>query len=278
MRSNLKNFIFSEMIPKIEWIKCDFKVYQADPFGIEKNGKLYLFYEEFIKEKDYAVLKCSILDANLKQIEDRVILDDGTHKSFPFLIENDGYLYMMPETGAMDSLILYECTVFPFEWRKMNKILSFACSDAVMKNIDGSWFLLYTKANTKNENKNLYLRTANNLLGDWEREPEILVNQDNYSSRNAGSIYEIDGVNYRFAQNCNNSYGENVVIKKIVETSRSKFNEAVTIEKSLHENCNGFHTLNATKSFVLVDRRKYRYQFKPFGVILKQIKNVILKT
>lgn len=277
IRSSLKNFIFSENKTKTEWIKCDFKVYQADPFGIEKNGNLYLFYEEFIKEKNYAVLKCRILDSNLKLIDDRVVLDDGTHKSFPFLFENEGHWYMMPETGALNSLMLYECTSFPFEWIKMTEILSFACSDAVIKKINGLWFLLYTKANTQNENKNLYLRTANNLFGDWEVEPEFLVNQDKYSSRNAGSIYNIDDVHYRFAQNCSNSYGENVVIKKIVETSRSNFSETVTIEKSLHENGNGFHTLNATKSFVLVDRRKYRYQFKPFGVILNQIKNVFLR-
>ena len=278
IRSNLKKFIFSEKVPKIEWMKCDFNVYQADPFGIEKNGNLYLFYEEFLKEKDYAVLKCKVLDAKLKQIDDRVILDDGTHKSFPYLFENEGQLYMLPESGALNGLFLYECTEFPFDWRKKSEILSFACSDAIIKKIDGVWLLLYTKANTENENENLYMRTSSNLLGNWEVELENLVNQDNYSSRNAGSIYEIDDVHYRFAQNCRNSYGENVVIKKIVETSESTFSETVTIEKSLPKNCNGFHTLNGTKSFVLVDRRKYRYQLKPLRIILKQIKNVIVKS
>lgn len=278
IHSSLKNFIFSEDDPKIKWITCGFNVYQADPFGIERNGNLYLFYEEFLKEKDYAVLKCMVLNNQLKKLEDRIILDDGTHKSFPFLFESDDTWYMMPESGALNKLEIYECNEFPFVWKQKHVILSFACSDAILQKVENTWFLFYTKSNTTDENKTLYLRKSEDLFGNWELETETIVNNDDYSSRNAGSIYKIDEDYFRFAQNCSNSYGENVVIKKVNRFSFDDYKETVISEKYLPENCNGFHTLNANDSFVLVDRRRYRYQLKSISVIFRQLKKFIIKS
>ena len=87
IKSDLKTFIFSNLSHNIKWIKCNFDAYQADPFGIEKDGKFYVFYEEYLKTQSYAILKCSIYDKDLNKTDDRIILDDGTHKSFPFVFE-----------------------------------------------------------------------------------------------------------------------------------------------------------------------------------------------
>lgn len=275
IHSNLKKFIFSKDIPQINWVTCEFNVYQADPFGIEKGGNLHLYYEEFLKEKNYAVLKCMVLNTDLKKIHDQIILDDGTHKSFPFLFESDDNLYMMPESGALNRLEIFECTEFPFKWKQKHQILDFACSDAILQKIENTWFLFYTKSKIPDENKTLYLRKSENLFGDWNLQTETIVNDSNYSSRNAGSIYKLDEEYFRFAQNCSNSYGENVVIKKVNCFHFNDYSETVICEKHLPNNGNGFHTLNATDSFVLVDRRRYRYQLKSISLIFKQLKNSI---
>jgi hypothetical protein len=271
VKSNLNTFVFSNSFPKVNWIKSDFNVYQADPFGIEKNGNLYLFYEEFIKEKDYAVLKCSVFDSILKKIDERVILDDGSHKSFPFVFENEGKFYLMPESGALDKLMVYECVEFPFNWRKERVILNLPCSDAILKKLGNEWLLFYTKSNQKDENETLYLRASSQLFGNWENETERIVNKELFSSRNAGDIHEIDGIFYRFTQNCKNFYGESIVVKQITNFEPQSYSEKFFCEKILPEKCNGFHTLNSTQNFILVDRRKLRYQLKPVSLIFKQI-------
>lgn len=277
IRTSLKNFIFSDEVPEIRWIDVDFDVYQADPFGIEVADKLYVFYEEFNKKNNYAVIKCSIFNEALFRIDDRVILDDGTHKSFPFVFEFQDHYYLMPESGALNSLVIYESLDFPFKWGNERTLLPFGCSDAIINCIDGKWYLFYTKANSSTENDCLYLRTCDQLFGDWEQEEELMVNNNRYSSRNAGNIYRVEGSLYRFAQNCQNQYGESVVVKLIETITKESFKEIVLFEKKLGKKYNGFHTLNATDNYTLVDRRKFSFQLKPISVLLVQLKAFIFR-
>lgn len=277
VRSDLNKFLFSNLPQKIKWIKCEFNVYQADPFGIEKDGKLYLFYEEYLKDKEYALLKCSVYDTHLNKTDDRVILDDGTHKSFPFVFEHENRFYLMPESGALNKLILYESLEYPYLWGKERVLLNFACSDAIIKKIKDKWFLFYTKSNRKDENEILYLRVSSTISGDWENQHERIVNKNLFNSRNAGAIQEIDGHFFRFAQNCSKYYGENVVVQQISNLDFESYTEETICEKQNPASFNGFHTLNATQNFILVDRRKLRYKLKPVSELSHRIFTKLLR-
>ncbi len=273
VRSDLKKFLFSNLHQKIKWINCKFDVYQADPFGIEKDGKLYLFYEEYLKDKEYALLKCSVYDTELNRTDDRVILDDGTHKSFPFVFQFEGKIYLMPESGAIKKLEIYECIDFPFIWGNERTILNFACSDAIIKKFENSWLLFYTKSNQIDENEILYLKSSSNLFNNWENETERIITKNFLNSRNAGAIQQIDDKYFRFAQNCSTNYGANIVIQQIFNSEYETYVEELSFEKTLNKKSNGFHTLNATQNFVLLDRRKFRYKLKTVSEIFNQIIN-----
>lgn len=271
IKTDLNNFIFSNSSNDVKWINCNFDVYQADPFAIEKDGFLYVFYEEFIKAKDYATIKCSIYDHNLIKIDDRTILDDGTHKSFPFIIQVDGTFYLMPESGALEKLILYESIEFPFKWSLKKVILNFACSDAILHKANNLWYLYYTKSNQLNENDILYMRFSNDLFCDWDNQIEYVVKNDSYNARNAGSIYKIGDSNFRFAQNCSTQYGQSVIVNELSTFSDQQFEETFVLEKNLSSKNNGFHTVNATEHFILVDRRIYRTKLKSIKSIIQQL-------
>lgn len=277
IKSDLRNFLFSDISFKIKWMKSDFSTYKADPFGIEKEGKLYLFYEEYIKCVDYAVLKCCILDKKLKILDDQIILDDGTHKSFPFVFQHLDKYYLMPESGYIDKLIVYEALEFPFQWKEKAIFLNFPVSDAIIKEIENRWFLFYCKAKTLNENEVLYMRVSDNLFCDWQSLEEKIVKNDLYDSRNAGDIVHFDQKYYRFAQNCKNQYGESVVVNEIINFDFSSYNEKFILEKKIQSLNNGFHTLNATENFILIDRRIYKYKLKSFAQIFSQTLNLFIK-
>lgn len=271
IKSDLNKFIFSNSSNDVKWIPCNFDVYQADPFAIEKDGFLYLFYEEFLKAKDYAIIKCSIYDHNLKKIDEQTILDDGTHKSFPFIVQEDQKFYLMPESGALEKLILYESIEFPFKWSKKKVILNFACSDAILHEINNQWYLFYSKSKHIDENNVLYMRFSKDLFCDWDNKFEYVVKNDSYNARNAGSISKIGDSNYRFAQNCSTLYGLSVIVNKISNFSDEHFEETFILEKKLSSKNNGFHTVNATEHFVLVDRRINRTKLKSINTIIQQI-------
>lgn len=276
IKSSLHSYIFTDNNSKIHWLKCKFNVYQADPFAIEKDGLIYLFYEEYLKEKKYAILKCSVYNSSLEILQESVILDDGTHKSFPLIFEFEGTFYMIPESGVISKLILYECVNFPFDWVEKKTIFNFPCSDSVMKNINGVWHLYYTKSNVQSENEKLFLRTSDNLFCDWNQEIEICIKNDLRSARNAGNIYLLNKKYFRFSQKCMNYYGESIVVNEIIESSEFDYKEVEIGEKKLiRKNSTGFHTLNATKNFVFVDRRHQRLKLKSFFSIIKLIASKI---
>ncbi len=277
IKSDLRNFLFSNSPYRIHWMESNFQIYKADPFGIEKDGKLYLFYEEYLKSAEYAILKCAILDKNLQIIDDQIILDDGTHKSFPFVFQHIDKYYLMPESGCIDKLIFYEALDFPFIWLEKQVLLNFAVSDAIIEELDNKWYLFYCKSKTMNENEILFVRVSDNLFCDWQKIEENIVKVNFYDSRNAGKIVNFGGKYYRFAQNCKNQYGESVVVNEIIDFEIARYEEKFILEKKLSSLNNGFHTLNSTDNFVLVDRRVYKYKFKSFAEIFNQIYSLVIK-
>ena len=45
-----------------------------------------------------------------------VVLEENFHLSFPFVFEDSGNLYMIPETAENQQIRLYECISFPEKW------------------------------------------------------------------------------------------------------------------------------------------------------------------
>ena len=80
--------------------------FQADPFLFVKDNELYLFYElqhwddpgciAMIKTKDLKVWS-----------KPQMVLKEPFHLSFPFVFEDQGVIYMIPESQEDDSIRLY---------------------------------------------------------------------------------------------------------------------------------------------------------------------------
>ena len=70
--------------------------FQADPFLLEKEDKLYIFYEAFNFRNSKGILRCRILDKNLKELDDVKLegFDNlKCHLSFPFLFTTNAVSY-----------------------------------------------------------------------------------------------------------------------------------------------------------------------------------------
>ena len=71
--------------------------FQADPFLIEKDDKLYVFYEALSFRNSKGTLRCRVLDRELVELEDIRLegFDDlKCHLSFPYLIHINDQLFM----------------------------------------------------------------------------------------------------------------------------------------------------------------------------------------
>ena len=243
----------------IKWLKMPKKVYYADPFVISINNLHYIFFEEYLKKDKYGIISCIRLDEDFKIIDKKIIIDENLHFSFPNIFEDQGKVFMIPETESKNKLSLYIATIFPFKWIELNTLLNFGCADPEIHKHENKWYLIYSKTGSNNE---LYLRINNVLTHGWNKCEEFLIKKGGIS-RNGGKIFKLNQSIYRVSQNCETKYGKEIHIYKIINLSGENYHEEF-ISKINPISVNGSctHTLNFNKNLVVIDRLRERIFLK----------------
>ena len=88
--------------------------FHADPFIIEHDQRIFLFYEEYSYLTRSGKLVCAELDASCAVLESRTILQKPYHLSYPHVFAFNGSFYMIPETAAANRVDLYRAVNFPW--------------------------------------------------------------------------------------------------------------------------------------------------------------------
>lgn len=274
---SVEQFLEQEKLPDIRWFKQPISTYRADPFLIYENNKYYLFYEDFVKAKNYGNISYKVLDSTLKEVETGIAIDEETHFSFPMVFNYNEFYYMVPETAEKGRLSLYKAQSFPAHWVEERVLLNIPCADPVLFFWNNRWYLFYSK-NNDNPNVNLYMRSCKDLFDDWENTKEILIKSNIKNARNAGAFIYTNENLYRPAQNCSTYYGQSVFINKVITIEDSCFEELELKEILGPKNFNtGFHTLTQANRVLAVDGRREILSAKPLKSILKSVLNKIVK-
>ena len=94
----------------------------ADPLVYEDEDSAWLFVEAFDVKEGYG--KLAVLPFDDGAFGDfELILDSGSHLSYPFVFNHGGKRYMIPESSAAAEMALYVADDFPFGWRKLATLL-----------------------------------------------------------------------------------------------------------------------------------------------------------
>lgn len=252
-----------------KWHKIipDSKVFQADPFIVFKDDKYYVFYEELVFEEYHGYLVVAELDIkNNRLINDKVILRLEHHLSFPNVFEEDGIYYMIPECADSHCVDLYECTSFPYEWKKKRTLLDNiqAVDTTPLKTKDG-WYLFtseHKKGADYNDELSIYKSTdlLNEPFTKLYDEP-VISNVTN--ARMAGHFIQKDGEIFRVSQDCGKRYGHQVHINKVLQIEDGYKEEKVETLKA-DFGALGFHTYNQDHDIVIGDMEVAR--FDPYSL------------
>lgn len=247
----------------------------ADPFLFVHNDTLFLFYEQKKLRHNGTIMM--MRTADLAHWSEPVeVLREPFHLSYPWVFEKDGHIFMMPETCGDKSVRLYEAVDSDLtEFRFVKKLieqdddnLDFSFSDSSVVERDGTCYLFTTVR--KDGVNQLKLFCSKEFLGQYHEHPESPICVSNKYGRNAGHLTEYGGELFRFAQDCEKRYGDNVHILKIKELSLDDYQEDVVKENILDQN-NAFykfggHQLNIAefngKTVIATDAKEYhRYMF-----------------
>lgn len=222
----------------------------ADPFLFEHKGELFLFYE--YQKKRYGLGELHMRKtSDLKEwSSDKLVLKENFHLSFPNVFEDNGNIYMLPETGADGSIRLYKATDDSLEhWELSNTIIRdgrmWSDSDIVRK--DGHYYLYSSIHSRKKPEPHIFV--SDSPEGEFRELSYSPLESDPAKARNAGRFFSYDGKLFRPAQDCSKGYGKQLSILEIKKMD----------ENGYYEEMSHAHILDKTDKFF----RRGGHQFCP---------------
>jgi hypothetical protein len=237
--------------------------FHADPFVIEYEDRIFLFFEDYSYLNRSANLACAELDQYCNVLETRTIVQQPYHMSYPHVFEFDGSYYMMPETAAVNRVELYRAVNFPWEWKFERVLLSgMKLHDATLVQFGGKHWILAGGSSTgaSGNYDQLHVFHASTIFDCFTPHRANPVKTDLQSSRPAGG-FVMDGDRLiRPAQDCSRWYGSGLTLMGVDELSESAYAEhpfASPPGSWLGGSNLGTHTYNVSEHFEVIDVCSY---------------------
>ena len=239
--------------------------YWADPFPIQVAGRHYIFFEELPLGAPKAHISVVEVDRDGRASRPAKVLERDYHLSYPFLVEEDGALYMIPETAHNNTVEIYRCTDFPTQW-KLERVLlkDVFCADATLHREGDRWWMFANAARPGEDiNDELYLFSADTLLGDWKPHRRNPVKSDVRSARPAGRLFRRGGSLYRPGQICAPIYGSGIALHRVERLSPDEYveREEERIVPRKPGEVLGIHTINRAGDLCVTDAFVRRPRF-----------------
>ncbi|MFM9909934.1 MAG: hypothetical protein ACKVOW_11320 [Chitinophagaceae bacterium] len=248
---DLKTFISISVPPGAFW---------ADPFIIEKDQTLYIFFEEFLYSKNKAHISLVSLSKEGNYSAPTIILDKPYHLSYPYIFELNGDFYMIPDTCANKTVQLYRCSHFPHKWEFIENLMEdTVLIDSTLLFYQEKWWLFGTRQNHPytSTNDQLFLYYSETLFSpNWTPHPQNPVATIISNCRPAGSIFKHNGKLYRPAQNnSSKQYGYGIKINEIEILSETIYKEREVLEISPDKDnkLKAIHTINFAGNWIVID-------------------------
>lgn len=247
----------------IHWIKEEdtFK-FLADPFGLYRDNKLYVFAEAYDYRDRHGRIEVLILDQQLSLIDRKIVLEKPWHLSYPMLIEDQGLVYMLPEAYKSGGTSLYKAVEFPFHWEKVSSF-SFpeVAIDPTVLFYNDLWWMFYTPVREGLSRQSvLSVAWSESLAGTWHSHSLNPVRISPSSARPGGNAVITSQGIILPTQDCSLTYGGGLTFLNIIELTPDQFEARITGQFNkgsiFGEYNQGVHTLSKAGPYSLIDGKK----------------------
>ncbi len=246
--------------------------FYADPFGVKTGDSFQILAEKF----DYRSFQGSLVSLSLKNrkvVEEKITgIDTATHLSYPYLFEENGSYYCIPESLTNNEVCLYKAVQFPNRWEKVATLLNdFQGIDATLIRDNGKYWL-FAMDGRNSARMNLYVFYSDSLTGPFSPHALNPVKSDIRSSRPAGTPFFHQNKWYRPAQNCSQTYGGSIVMNEIETLTETEFSEREVSTLNPISGTGfskGMHTLSPLGNYTLIDGKTHTFIPAVFLKVLK---------
>jgi hypothetical protein len=231
--------------------------FYADPFPVNWQGRTFVFFEDLDHRVGKGTISAVEFDGTGPKGPVIHVLEEPWHLSYPFLIEHDGELWMIPESSEHRDVAVYRCIDFPGKWERHTTLLSgVELGDATIVRHNGLHYLFgATRDGAGGYSDTLSIFHAEHLFGPWLPHARNPIMVDRSSARPAGHFVTINGQLWRPVQDCSNGYGAALGLAEITELSPTSFRQTVrhTLRPGRQWPGRKLHTLNRCGRLEVID-------------------------
>jgi hypothetical protein len=235
--------------------------FYADPFPFIHQGRTCVFVEDLDHRSNKGVISVVPFGPPRPTGPAEPVLEEAWHLSYPFVFEQAGQIWMIPESSADRTVRLYRAERFPDRWVEEATLLSdIAASDATVIRHDGLfWMFAATRDGFGSWSDTLSLFHAPRLLGPWQAHPANPVLVDQAAARPAGGMVVRNGRLWRPVQDCTAGYGCGIGLAEVTRLDRERFEQHVRFVLQADPAWPGrrFHTLNRAGRLECIDGSAY---------------------
>ncbi len=262
--------------PDIKWFHLkSFDKFVADPFFVASgDDHLKIIYEDYPFKDDYGKISLMTVDSGLAITDEKLLLDTGSHLSYPFVFYENSAIYVFPEAARSGKLSCYEYDPVNESLKFIRNIIDMPLRDASILKYNGKyWLFAITSENGSNYKMHVFF--SDELLGPYSPHKNNPVKSGLNGTRSAGNFIDVDGVIYRPVQNCLNGYGESIVINKVTQLNENNIAESPYLNirinpgNSHNRGMHSIHTINQSGNLLVVDGEQWT--FAPFTQLKKYI-------
>jgi len=247
--------------------------FYADPVPWRHQGRDYLLFEDLDHRTNKGIISAVAFDEAGRPGPVVPVLEEPWHMSYPFLIEADGAVWMIPEASLSGAIAIYRAVDFPWRWERHATLVSgVEAADATVVAHEGRFYMFaVVRDGIGGYSDTLAIWHAPNLFGPWQPHAGNPVMVDDRAARPAGNFVEMDGALWRPVQDCRGGYGAALGLARIDRLDPENF--AQTVEKTLHPGGEVWpgrrlHTLNRAGRLEVIDGSIIRPRWKPLADIV----------
>ena len=191
------------------------RYWRADPFLVKYKNKNYVFCEMYDRKLGRGVIGVAKVAGN-KVGHFRVCLKLPYHLSYPYVFEENGIVYMIPECCESGKVSMYKCVHFPDKWEYYKEISDSPCVDTTPVYDDKiSYFAaIFDEINGGNDNLC--------LIDNVGKVRKVKVNDP--FVRPAGALIRNEKL-IRPSQDCSITYGCGLFFNYVTDLSVENYSE-----------------------------------------------------
>lgn len=194
----------------------------ADPFMIRADGTWYMFFEVWNNETSQGDIGLAVSGDGCNWKYSQIVMDEPFHLSYPNVFKWEGEYYMIPETRLAYAVRLYKAVEFPHRWSHVKDLVTGNYLDPSVYYDGQRWWMFVSERCDV-----LHLFHADHLTGEWSRHPDSPVIRLNGNiARPGGPILSYEGRMYRYTQDCDPTYGNQLRAFEITELTTDSYQEA----------------------------------------------------